>query len=65
MEGVILACLPLMIGIRMTGWFVCQTQAVILNRNQFKWSIIGFVIPVIAMIWIHCLKPVTNWEENN
>ena len=35
-----------------------------LNRSTGGWGFFGFVSPIIAMIWINCLKPITNWDKN-
>ena len=50
--------------LRIVGIFVCVNKAKELNRNTGGWGFFGFVSPIIAMIWIHCMKPVTKWEEN-
>ncbi|MFV9551433.1 hypothetical protein [Algibacter sp. PT7-4] len=50
--------------LRVVGVLVCVNKAKALNRSQSGWGFFGFVMPVIAIIWIHCLKPVTNWENN-
>jgi hypothetical protein len=50
--------------LRIVGAFVCSSKAKELNRNSGGWGFFGFVSPIIAMIWINCLKPITNWEKN-
>lgn len=50
--------------LRIIGVVVCSGKAKELNRNSGSWGFFGFVMPIIAMIWIHCLKPVTNWDKN-
>ena len=51
--------------LRFVGIFVCSNKAKELNRSSGGWGFFGFVSPIIAMIWIHCLKPVTIWEQNS
>ena len=61
MEGI----LPiLLIVIRIVGVLVCSNKAGELNRSKGGWGFFGFVSPIIAMIWIHCMKPVMKWDEN-
>ena len=51
--------------LRFVGIFVCSNKAKELNRSSGGWGFFGFVSPIIAMIWIHCLKPITIWEQNS
>ena len=48
--------------IRIVGIFVCVDKAQKLNRSQGGWGFFGFVSPIVAMIWIHCLKPNIDWS---
>lgn len=50
--------------LRIVGVVVCSNKAKELNRNSSGWGFFGFISPIIAIIWINCLKPVTNWEKN-
>lgn len=50
--------------LRIVGTIVCVNKAKELNRNQGSWGFFGFVLPIIAMIWVHCIKPRVKWEEN-
>lgn len=50
--------------LRIVGAYVCSTTATELNRSSGGWGFFGFISPIIAMIWINCLKPVTKWEKN-
>ncbi|SFJ32620.1 hypothetical protein [Olleya namhaensis] len=50
--------------LRVIGVLVCVNKAKELNRDTGGWGFFGFVLPVIAMIWIYCLKPVMKWDEN-
>jgi hypothetical protein len=54
----------LLILIRVIGTIVCSNRAKELNRSSSGWGTFGLVLPVIAMIWIYCLKPVIIWEKN-
>lgn len=50
--------------LRIIGVFVCSGKAKELNRSAGGWGFFGFVSPIIAMIWINCLKPITRWDNN-
>lgn len=50
--------------LRIVGAVVCVNKAKELNRSTGGWGFFGFVMPIIAMIWIHFMKPVMKWEEN-
>ena len=50
--------------LRIVGVIVCSNKAKELNRNSGGWGFFGFLSPIIAMIWINCLKPITDWEKN-
>ena len=49
--------------IRIIGAAVCSNKAKELNRNTFGWGIFGFLLPIIAMIWVQFMKPVVVWEN--
>ncbi len=49
--------------LRLVGVIVCSNKAKELNRSTGGWGFFGFCMPIVAMIWIHCLKPVTNWHN--
>lgn len=49
--------------LRVIGVYVCKNKAEELNRSTLGWGIFGFLLPVIAMIWIHCMKPNMVWKE--
>jgi hypothetical protein len=61
MEG---AVVIIQLGLRVVGIIVCANKAKELNRSTGGWGFFGFVSPIIAMIWIHCMKPVTDWNQN-
>jgi hypothetical protein len=42
---------------------ICIIRANYLNRNAFGWAIFGLFFPLVAVIWIFCLK--RNIEFNN
>lgn len=50
--------------LRVVGILVCVNKAKELNRSQGGWGLFGFLLPIIAMIWVHFMKPVTDWENN-
>ncbi|MFP4846083.1 hypothetical protein [Winogradskyella sp. PE311] len=50
--------------LRIVGVMVCVNKAKELNRSTGGWGFFGFISPIIAMIWIHCMKPITVWDEN-
>lgn len=47
----------LSLAFRFVGAIVCYSQAKSLNRDAGGWSVFGFFFPLIAMIWVFCLKP--------
>ena len=51
--------------LRIVGIFVCSGKARSLNRNSGGWGAFGFFSPIVAMIWIHCMKPITKWDLEN
>ncbi|EIJ38118.1 hypothetical protein JoomaDRAFT_1098 [Galbibacter orientalis DSM 19592] len=51
-------------GLRIVGAVVCSQKATELNRSSGGWGFFGFVMPIIAMIWIHFMKPIMKWDEN-
>lgn len=38
--------------VRIGATIFCANRAGKLNRNQAGWGIFGFVIPIVAVIWI-------------
>jgi len=59
-EGVVVIQLVL----RIVGTLVCINKATKLNRSTGGWGFFGFVSPILAIIWIHFMKPVMKWDEN-
>jgi hypothetical protein len=57
-EGVVIIQFVL----RIVGVLVCVNKAKELNRSTGGWGFFGFVSPILAMIWIQFMKPVTNWD---
>jgi hypothetical protein len=51
--------------LRLVGIIVCVNKAKELNRSQGGWGFFGFLMPIIAMIWIHCIKPKVKWENQS
>ncbi len=60
-QGVIVI---IQLALRIVGAIVCTNKAKSLNRSTGGWGFFGFVMPIIAMIWVHCIKPVMQWDEN-
>jgi hypothetical protein len=50
--------------LRIVCMVACSNKAKALNRNSVGWGFLGFVFIFIPVIWIYCLKPITNWEKN-
>ena len=50
--------------LRVVGAIVCRNKAKDLNRDKAGWGILGFLFPIVAMIWVHCLKPKVVWDNN-
>lgn len=46
---------------RIAAVFICRSRAKKLNRNVLNWSLFGFFLPLIAIIWIYCLGPKSAW----
>ena len=42
----------------------CVNRARDLNRNKTGWGIFAFCIPILAIIWIQFIKPISNVEKN-
>jgi hypothetical protein len=53
----------LLIVLRIVGVIVCSNKAGELNRSKGGWGFFGFVSPIIAMIWINCMKPIMKFEK--
>ena len=50
--------------LRIVGVVVCSSKAKELNRSWGSWGFFGFIFPIIAMIWINCLKPIMIWDKS-
>jgi hypothetical protein len=50
--------------LRVIGLFYCKDKAKELNRSTGGWATFGFLSPIVAMIWINCIKPIMKWEAN-
>jgi hypothetical protein len=50
--------------LRIIGAVVCSNKAKELNRSTTGWGFFGFFIPIIAMIWVHCIKPKISWDKD-
>jgi hypothetical protein len=51
------------IALRGIGPLVCGMQAEKKNRSAGLWAFLGFLFPIIAMICIFSLSPVTKWKK--
>ena len=45
------------------GAFVCSDKAKKLNRDSTAWGLFGFFLPIVAMIWVNCVKPKVAWNN--
>jgi uncharacterized membrane protein len=50
--------------LRIVGVIVCSNKAKELNRSTGGWGFFGFIMPIVAMIWIQFMKPVMVWDKN-
>ena len=50
--------------LRIVGAVVCSNKAKELNRSTGGWGFFGFVMPIVAMIWVYCMKPNVVWDSN-
>lgn len=50
--------------LRLVGIMVCVNKANKLTRSEVGWGFFAFMMPVVAMIWIYCLKPHVEWEKH-
>ena len=51
--------------LRIVGAIVCVNKAKELNRSTGSWGFFGFLMPIVAMIWVNCLKPNVEWEKKS
>ena len=51
--------------LRVVGAIVCSNKAKELNRSSGSWGFFGFFMPIVAMIWVNCLKPNIEWEKKS
>ena len=49
--------------IRLLGAYVCSSKATSLNRNSSLWGALGFISPILFMIWIQFMKPKIKWDK--
>ena len=50
--------------LRVVGVIVCSNKAKELNRSTGGWGFFGFMMPIVAMIWVYCMKPNIEWDNN-
>jgi hypothetical protein len=53
------------IALRGIGPLVCATQAEKKNRSAARWGVFGFLFPIIAMICVYSVSPITKWKKEN
>jgi len=53
------------IALRIIGAFYCSSRAKELNRSSGGWVFFGFIMPIIAIIWIQFMKPKMVWDESD
>ena len=51
--------------LRIVGVVVCVNKATKLNRGTGRWGLFGFFSPILAMIWIQFMKPITDWSDES
>jgi hypothetical protein len=49
--------------LRLAGPIYCAIKADHLNRKPGIWALLGFLFPIIAMIWISTLPKQTLWTK--
>jgi hypothetical protein len=49
--------------LRLAGPIYCAIKADSLNRKTGIWALLGFLFPIIAMIWISTLTKRTVWTK--
>lgn len=57
--------LILQLVLRIVGIIVCVNKAKELNRSETGWGFFGFLMPIVAMIWVYCIKPKVKWENHS
>ena len=45
------------IALRVIGIIVCVNKARSLKRNALGWGAFGFLLPIVAMVAVYCMKP--------
>jgi hypothetical protein len=53
-----------LITLRIIITIYCVNRARKLNRNIWGWGIFGFILPLVALIWIQFMKPRLLWYKN-
>lgn len=62
MESILSAFFILIL--RLGAPIYCGIRAEKLNRSVGGWAILGLFLPIISIIIISCLKPITNWHSD-
>lgn len=50
--------------LRLGAPIYCGLRAERLNRNVPGWAILGLFLPIISIIIISCLSPLTKWHTD-
>ena len=50
--------------LRLGAPIYCGIRAERLNRSVGGWAILGLFLPIISMIIISCLSPLTKWHPD-
>ena len=43
----------------------CVNKAGKLNRSKGGWGVFGFLLPILALIWIQFMKPKMVWDDQS
>jgi hypothetical protein len=62
MEGVVFLNF-LWLLLRVVGPVYCAIKAEKLNRSMGMWAFLAFLFPIICMVWISLLNPITKWNK--
>jgi hypothetical protein len=62
MEGVVFVNF-LWLLLRVVGPVYCAIKAEKLNRSMGMWAFLAFLFPIICMVWISLLNPITKWNK--
>lgn len=55
----------IVLALRIGGAWYCSGKAGKLNRSKGGWGCFGFISPILAIIWIQFMKPITDWSDES